>query len=701
MEKLFVTLLVAFLLAHLVQAAAQLSSPQASVTFTLQSVQPSASMSDAYGQMVVFNGQAYSYSQASGGTLTIAISPSGSANPAGSYPYSVSQSVPAGQGKQYLYYSITLQSQAPWATCPQSGTTSGTIQITVPYGWSGGTACSYLVRYNRQFYIDVEQSPILSGSVSPGAAWHNAGSTVTYTEAPAQGYGFTSWSCTPSSLCSSSSSKSKILSATSPGTISAQFTRTGTVGIFSNASTVLNTWLPVAALAIILSIMLTGLYYAIGTVIGSKKIKDAAITEMGQALSTAILIVIILAGLQVIGGMFATFVPVSNINDICGTLANAQLGIAQNSGGASSGTSAVCNFIANQGSDLTSRMNYGLAATYVIIANLSNEALINLNGMYQYLTYMNFLGSLALNESICWPLECTEPEFPRVLTLGIQITPFAGYTFITALVSPIQGEAAYVFFLMALQLLVITLLFFAWPYLLAGGIILHATVIGRRIGGMLIALSLVSITVFPMIYLLAYKGLNQATPIQPIGSSTTIQTFGVSEKVVSTGAIKTFDGTNFFVFPDTAGIANFYGCYPDVSTQFLSGNLRDLSAGMDSSFGVLSTEEVTTLGTLLPTVYFAFVPIVTLLMNSAQTIGLSGSLPLNSLFSELTVGVPTSCDPANAIGALFAFMNLYGIMSVAGIYLPIISLLITLSSMKGISALLGGDTNILGIGKYI
>ena len=57
--------------------------------------------------------------------------------------------------------------------------------------------------------------------------------------------------------------------------------------------------------------------------------------------------------------------------------------------------------------------------------------------------------------------------------------------------------------------------------------------------------------------------------------------------------------------------------------------------------------------------------------------------------------------PYNAINAALALINLYGVVFVLGIVLPVINVMIAIAMVQSTARLFGGDTNILGIGKLI
>jgi hypothetical protein len=60
-----------------------------------------------------------------------------------------------------------------------------------------------------------------------------------------------------------------------------------------------------------------------------------------------------------------------------------------------------------------------------------------------------------------------------------------------------------------------------------------------------------------------------------------------------------------------------------------------------------------------------------------------------------------ACGKDNAINSALAIANLYGVVGVAAYIMPLLNLIIVISAAVGISGLLGGDTDIIGLSKLL
>jgi hypothetical protein len=90
-----------------------------------------------------------------------------------------------------------------------------------------------------------------------------------------------------------------------------------------------------------------------------------------------------------------------------------------------------------------------------------------------------------------------------------------------------------IFEIYLIELLLIIGFIYAWPYLLAAGIILKASMFTRKVGGMLIGIVIAGLIIFPIIFLMEYASLNNAT-LGPIGASaSTIPVFTMNGKTLN------------------------------------------------------------------------------------------------------------------------------------------------------------------------
>jgi len=458
---------------------------------------------------------------------------------------------------------------------------------------------------------------------------------------------------------------------------------------------VLENWISILTLAILIGIFIVSFIYFAGSLLNSSRIKETAINELGQLIGTVIIAVIIIAIVEFFGSASVTALTANtiggNIIQICQQLSNDQFNLVD-SNSITSPTNTICaatnsiysNIQNGGGSGIGTALfaDYDLMASYIIVANLTSQMAQNLNALYQYENYIGFLSTLtpvttyceaAPPASLAPPLLaawCIVPINPRALSLSVSFTPYKGYTILKEISKPIETEAYMIFEIYLIELLSIITFIYAWPYLLAAGIILKASMFTRRVGGMLIGIVIAGLIIFPIIFLMEYASLNNAT-LGPIGASpNTIPVFTMNGNTL-TGHYVVYNSNtiNFFVFPNATNIVNYYGCYPFGGNIYLS----ELSISA-----------------------YYMIPGVGIYNLLAYAIGgaVTGSLPN----IPLTV---VSCQPQNALTLIFHFADLYGIIGVTGYILPIINILILFSAIKGISQLMGGDTNLLGLGRLV
>jgi len=456
---------------------------------------------------------------------------------------------------------------------------------------------------------------------------------------------------------------------------------TSASGVTITHFSALENWIPILTIAILIGISIVSFIYFAGSLLNSSRIKETAMNEFGQLIGTVIIAVIIIAIVEFFGSASVTTLTAStiggNIIQICQQLSNDQFNLVNS---ATSPTNTMCaaansiySNIQNGGSGSTSTAlfaDYDLIASYVIVANLTSQMAQNLNALYQYENYIGFLSTLTPVTTYCEPPSCIVPITPRALSVYVSFTPYKGYAILRDISKPIEMQGYMIFEIYLIELLLIITFIYAWPYVLAAGIILKASMFTRRVGGMLIGIVIAGLIIYPIIFLMEYVALNNAT-LGPIGaSSNTIPVFTMNGLTLNGKSVVYNSNTiNFFVFPNATNIVNYYGCYP------LGGNIY------------LSELEISA---------YYLIPGVGLYNLLAYGAGglITGSLPN----IPLTV---VSCQPQNALTLIFHFADLYGIIGVTGYILPVINILILFSAIKGISQLMGGDTNLLGLGRLV
>lgn len=457
------------------------------------------------------------------------------------------------------------------------------------------------------------------------------------------------------------------------------------------------------AVAIVLSLSLTAAYYLAGVMLSNKKIKSAAIGELGQAAGAAIIMVAVLATIAFFEtGQLSldSVVSPSSIGTVCLQLANSNV-VMLNSAGTINGADTLTNTVCSQiyslsgpsggadvggagtsapSSSLTQRIDYGLFANYVIMANLTSQTADNLNSLYIFESWIGFMSRFKAVTRTCVP-SCIL-ALASMTSVSVSFTPLQGYEKLGTFTQPLEFEANLTFYILFIQLLVISFFLFAWPYLLAAGMILRATFFTRRLGGLLIAIGVVIVLIYPLMGVLEYSAFSNSR-LSPIGSenlpvsATNLQGMALYERLPDgTSTIYGSKGINFFILPNAGEVIDYYGCMPSVP-----GKPRNLLAG-EAAFGAAYLIPGVGIGT-------AF---------ASSLGGLQGALPY---VPPLETGAVGTCTADNALNTMLALVNLYGISFVTGIFMPLINVLVALAATISLSKLFGGDTDIMGLSKLI
>ena len=186
-------------------------------------------------------------------------------------------------------------------------------------------------------------------------------------------------------------------------------------GAIASAATPLETgysqfqnWLPVVIAAIMVSLMLTGGYYLIGVALNNAKVKGQALGEFYQAIGTVVLVVLIIGVLTIFGTSVTStktfLVSPANMLKVCNSpqLSGSQLQFVSST--AQGPTNIICNKIiatASKSNSMTANIDYGLAASYVIAANMTNQTVANLNSLYYIEGLMQWLRTFHSNTIFC------------------------------------------------------------------------------------------------------------------------------------------------------------------------------------------------------------------------------------------------------------------------------------------------------------
>jgi hypothetical protein len=476
---------------------------------------------------------------------------------------------------------------------------------------------------------------------------------------------------------------------------------------------------PIIAIAIFIDAAIVALWYFAGAVLNNNKIKSTAMGEFYQVFGTALLVAVLAGILVIFANTFysvtssTTLMSPSAVFSMCKginttsmlTILNSSLSPSGSSllySSSASGFPGLCPLV-NQTSinSFTEKIDYPLAATGVVIANLTNQTSTELNSFFIFDAYIGFLEKLSPSFTMCIspgdppsPIipECLLPlPDPPELLIHYAIVPFAGYALIYKSLAALGDLLTAALESFIAQLTLLSLFLYAWPYLLFAGIILRATPFTRKIGGLLLAIAVAGIMFFPLVFSIEYlslgNGLGTALNYVPPSSS-----FVITPGTYEANSIGSYYGfgniftnstyfipnrtfepyvTNFFVMPNISAIAEFGGCWPD------GGNLFQFEQSASQDL-------------LIP---YANGGII---FHSIMTFANHNPTPPTGI-----LGIPNACNSTDALNTNYLMVRSYGVFGISAYFLPIINIIIILTAIIGISGLLGGDTSLAGLSRLV
>ncbi len=475
---------------------------------------------------------------------------------------------------------------------------------------------------------------------------------------------------------------------------------------------------PIIAIAIFIDAAIVALWYFAGAVLNNNKVKSTAMGEFYQVFGTALLVAVLAGILVIFANTFysatssTSLMSPSAIFNMCKginstsmlTLLNSSLSPTHSSllySSSASGFPGLCALVKQSSKEtFTEKADYPLAATGVIIANVTNQTASGLNSFFIFDSYIGFLEKLAPSFNICigYPptpivADCVLPmPDPPLVLIHYAIYPFAGYSLIYKSLAALGDLLTGALESFIAQLTLLSIFLYAWPYLLFVGIILRATPFTRKIGGLLLAIAVAGVIFFPLIYSIEYlslgNGLGQMMGYVPPSNSLNIITPGSYSandvgKYYGFGNIFTNSTyfipnstdkpyvTNFYVMPNISAIANYSGCWPH------NGDLFE-------------TEQADTQDLLVP---YANGGVI-----FSSIIALADHNPTPPTG---TLGITYSCSRSQALNTNYLIVRSYGVFGISAYFLPIINIIIVLTAIIGISGLLGGDTSLAGLSRLV
>ena len=509
-----------------------------------------------------------------------------------------------------------------------------------------------------------------------------------------------------------------------------QVNPTAALASFPNQTAAL---VPLVIAALLIDSMIIAIWYMLGYVLNNRSVKTAARDELYQLIGTAVIMVVVIFALVTFSGIFQSTLGASSLlnpgalGTICSNVngyqgEGSQIDILTTDHGFGA---LLCPIVEQSTSAtpppdaLTNQIDYPLAAAGVVIENLTYQAIVNLNALFVFDAYVGFLSEFNPTFSVCViafspSFQCAVPIIPPLpgleelyaltlpfLNFQISAAPYAGMAMVYRGLTSLGVLFTTAVEAFILQLTFTSLFLYVWPELVFIGLILRATPFTRKIGGLFIAVAVGAVLFYPLVFAIQYltmgHGLGNVPAYTPSDVLSTLPNsistaYGYNTLTTATlTALPTncngfavagvWLGTchkytpNFYVLPGVENIAKQNGCWPIVGDQ--TGPV---------------TAETTD-------IFFELIPFVSLgQLASSLVLALSGSLGVGTY---PLMPLPWQCLPNGAMNTLFQLLNAYGIYGITAYLLPILNIMITVSAILGLSGLLGGDTDLIGLSKLV
>ena len=464
--------------------------------------------------------------------------------------------------------------------------------------------------------------------------------------------------------------------------------------------------IPLVFIAIMLAATIVSIWYIIGILLNNPGVKAAARGEAYQLLGTIILVGMVIFVLYLFATLFLMIAGTTPLlspqamSTLCQNLAgyNGQsngsgLQVVQEALGPPTN---ICTILNDPGASVTTALDYPLAAVSAITAGMTTQASYNFNSMFIFDAWLGFLKNFHPTIALCWmtwqpygtPASCWFPlptgtvSTPATVYLKWSTQPYAGFEMLYKSMGTFGSLLMTSLVAYVIQLLFQNLFLNIWPFLFFLGIIFRATVFTRRLGGLLIAVAIGAVVIYPVLFSIQYLSINDILLNNHI--QITYGSGGPNPPYVY--------NESFYSMPDIAQIAYASGCWPN------GGSL----AGQEFTTIALYNNPITGVPGFIYNLYTQWFNTGTdqLSINLNDVTG-SNAQPYFNYAANSGQSLFTPCDEGTALNATLYIIYAYGITAVTAFFLPIINIIITLSAIRGISGLLGGDTDLAGISKFI
>ncbi len=532
-------------------------------------------------------------------------------------------------------------------------------------------------------------------------------------------------------------------------------------------SAVQTSYLPLVFIAVMLDALIAALWYMTGALLANNTVKAGAKSEFYQVVATALIAGIVIATLLASGGIYwrsvaqqTTVLSPSVISQECQNLANqagnngafelpGSLVSANFNNGPGSQQESICYIVTNVSKNAlgvppTELMDYPLAASAVVTASLASQAGDALNDLFVLDAYFSFLQRLSITIGVCLAepgQSCASFPFfgaPPVPSVpGPQFyyqfygQPLAGLNIVTKAFDTTTTLIYYSIASFLIQLIFDNIFLFIWPWLLFAGLVMRGIFFLRKTGGLLIAIAIGAILIYPTMFSLEYLATNNSA------INGNISGYGfLDQNLIFCGNTGYRYDLNFYQLPSISGIAADCGCWPWAGLTgsealvvldttgpqiWLQALYNKISTYIKSLFTGGSWTSIFTLSYW--TTNFAvqnpsaFVGAINLLglpicgygdatnqypaIDTAATSSPNAIAPQTPPSSSSEVIVSPVQYYTNGEGMVFGIVQAYGIIGIASYFLPIMNIIITLAGIIGLSGILGGDINIAGLSRLV
>ena len=489
-------------------------------------------------------------------------------------------------------------------------------------------------------------------------------------------------------------------------------------------------------LALLVDGAVISVWYLLGVLIGSSRFKESARGEFVQLIGTGVMAFAAIFALATAAGVLNTFYGATALmnptamstmcTNIEGTTSNpSPLSILGPTDSLLSGNPkapntfpGLCSYLSPSTTDVGTEIDYPIAASGVVLANLTNQSATNLNSLYWLESFVFWEQSLTVRSDVCTG-DCNPDLNPAFTLIMLEYRPYSGFKLLKDfgnIVGNLQGLEVESF---TAQLIFVVIVLSIWPWLFFIGLILRATFFTRKLGGMMMAIALGAILFTPILISSEYLTLSSPTGQAALYTTNGIYGFNAVTNLPASScynneyasASSVFKLVNW-AFPSLPGdvpLGQSYPCTKPVAggsgaTTFNAYNLNfyiqpnfEAIAQVDNCWGGNGKYYWANLA-----INAAVLAIPGPGLLTGITALLSQVLPSSiNIFQSAASVIPVQCAQPAALKTFFDLTEATAIGGIAGYFLPILNILIVFAGIRGLSGVFGGDTNFAGLSKLL